>query len=199
MASSKRKMLAAREDLADRISQIAVDKGFTVFGMVNKLLELAIRADDMGVGLEKAVDNYELINAVRTASFTLVLESLLYDTAEIAFERTRERTLRVWFEAGNWIGKEYLSKETEDPLVVICSNLKAFSWNIPDFTLDKKGKDVSVRVLSPRFSESYTFLFTRFIEGILEAFDYKVTFKEVGKGNIRIEGTVRGIDGKTQG
>jgi len=42
-------------------------------------------------------------------------------------------------------------------------------------------------VLSPRFSESYTFLFTRFLEGILEAFGYGVTYKEVGRGNIRLE------------
>jgi hypothetical protein len=189
-------MMAAREDLADKISKIAVEKGFTVFGMINNLLELAIRAEAMGVSLEKAVEDYELINAVKKASFTLVLESLLYDTAEIAYERTREKTLKTWFEAGSWIGKQYGTKGIEDPLGAIGRDIKAFSWNIPEFTLEKTGDDISLRVLSPRFSESYTLLFTRFIEGIMEAFDYKVTYREVGKGNIRLEGTKRESDGK---
>jgi len=196
MASSKRKMLAAREDLADKFSKIAANKGFTIFGMINNLLGLAISAEDMGISLEKAVDNYELIRAARNASFTLILESLLYDTAEIAYERAREKTLKTWFEAGGWIGKQYDTKGIEDPFGVIRKDMKAFSWNIPEFTLEKTGKDISVRVLSPRFSESYTLLFTRFLEGILEALDYEVTYKETGKGNIRLEGTKRGTDGK---
>ncbi len=196
MASGRRKMLAAREDLADKIGKIAADKGFTIFGMINNLLELAIRSEEMGVSLEKAVDNYELINAVRKASFALVLESLLYDTAEIAYERAKEKTLRTWFEAGVWIGRQYSGRGLEDPFATIRKDMKEFSWNIPEFTLEKTGKDVSVRVLSPRFSESYTFLFNRFLEGVLEALGYEVTYREVGKGNIRLEGAKRGIDGK---
>ena len=196
MSSSKRKMLAAREDLVEKISKIAAEKGFTLFGMINNLLELAIRVDSVGVSLEKTIDNYELIKDVKNASFTLVLESLLYDTAEIAFERTKERTLKTWFEAGNWIGRQYRSKKVEDPLEVVVKNLKAFSWNIPEFVVERNNENASVRVLSPRFSESYTLLLARFLEGILEALDYKVTYKEVGKGNIRMEGTVRGTDGK---
>lgn len=198
MSSSKRKMLAAREDLADKISTLAAEKGFTLFGMINNLLELAIKAESMDVSLEKTVENYELIKAVKNASFTLVLESLLYDTTEIAYERARERTLKAWFEAGNWIGRQYRSKEISDPLEAIVRNLKAFSWNIPEFALEKNKENVSVRILSPRFSESYTILLARFFEGILEALDYKITYKEVGKGNIRMEGTMRGIDGKVK-
>jgi hypothetical protein len=53
--------------------------------------------------------------------------------------------------------------------------------------MEKTEKDISIRVLSPRFSESYTLLFTRFLEGILDAFGYGVTYKEVGRGNIRLE------------
>ena len=196
MASSRRKMLAAREDLADKFSKIAANKGFTIFGMINNLLGLAISAEDMGISLEKAVDNYRLIKAVKNASFTLVLESLLYDTTEIAYERARERTLKTWFEAGSWIGKQYDAKGIVDPLAAIARDLKAFSWNIPEFTLEKTGDVTSVRVLSPRFSESYTLLFTRLLEGIFQALDYDVTYKEIGKGNIRLEGAKRGTDGK---
>jgi hypothetical protein len=179
MTSSRRKMLAAREDLADKVSKIAASKGFTIFGMINNLLELAVSVEGMGISLEEAVDNYELIKAVRSASFTLVLESLLYDTAEIAYERAKDKTLKTWFEAGVWVGRQYITRGVEDPFTAVRRDLKAFSWNIPEFTMERLEKEVSVRVLSPRFSESYTLLFNRFLEGILEAFGYDVTFKEV--------------------
>ena len=104
MKSSRRKMLAAREDLADKLSKMAVNKGFTIFGMVNNLLELAVSVEAMGVSLDEAVDNYRIIKAVKNASFTLVLESLLYDTSEIAYQRAKDKTLAIWFDAGVWVG-----------------------------------------------------------------------------------------------
>jgi hypothetical protein len=187
MKSGRRKMLAAREDLADKASEIASSKGFTIFGMLNNLLELAITADAIGGSLEDAVDNYKIIKAVRNASFTLVLESLLYDTAEIAYQKSKDKTLNTWFDAGVWVGRQYISRSGEDPFASVRRDLKAFIWNAPEFTMDKTGKEVSIRVLSPRFSESYTLLFNRFLEGILDAFGYGVTYKEVGRGNIRLE------------
>jgi hypothetical protein len=46
---------------------------------------------------------------------------------------------------------------------------------------------VSVRIISPRFTESYTVLLASFLEGALEAFGYKITDKEVSRGAIRLE------------
>jgi hypothetical protein len=180
-------MLAARDDLAGRLGEIAASKGFTLFGMVNGLLELAAKVDDMGISLEEAVASYETIKAVKDASFTLVLESLLYETAEIAYERAKDKVSQIWFEAGVWVGRQYVARGVEDPFAAIGRDLKVFSWNIPEFTVEKLEKQVSIRVLSPRFSESYTLLFNRFLEGILEALSYGVTYKDVGRGNIRLE------------
>jgi hypothetical protein len=187
MKSGRRKMLAAREDLVDKASKIAKSKGFTLFGMINNLLELSISAEIMGITLEEAVDNYSTIRAIKNASFTLVLESLLYDTADIAYQRAKEKSLKTWFEAGVWVGKHYISKGTGDQFATLINDLKAFSWNAPDFILEMRGTEISLRVLSPRFSDSYTLLLNRFLEGILEAFAYAVTFSEVGKGTIRME------------
>jgi len=187
MKGSRRKMLAAREDLADKLGKMASSKGFTIFGMVNNLLELAVSVEAMGISLDEAVDNYRITKSVKNASFTLVLESLLYDTSEIAYQRAKEKTLTTWFDAGVWIGRQYISRGVEDPFSAVKRDLKAFSWNIPDLTMEKTQKEVSIRVLSPRFAESYTLHFNRFLEGILEAFGYGVTYKEVGRGNIRLE------------
>jgi hypothetical protein len=155
--------------------------------MLNNLLQLTINAEAMGFSLEEAFDNYRFIKAVRNASFTLILESLLYDTSDIAYQKAKDKTMTTWFDAGVWIGRQYISRGGEDPFRAVGRDLKAFIWNAPEFTMEKTGKQISIRVLSPRFSESYTFLFTRFLEGILEAFRYAVAYKEIGRGNIRLE------------
>jgi hypothetical protein len=192
LGNGRRKMLAARDDLADAISKIAERRGFTLFGYLNDLLELAIKVDGMGVSLKEAVDSYELAREVKDASFTLVLESLLYDTAAIAYEKANELTLKAWFDAGIWIAQRYLARGVKDPLAAYESELKVFGWNIPGISLERSGKMVSVRILSPRFSDSYTVLFNRFLEGFLEGSGYGVTFNEVGRGNIRLEATKKG-------
>ncbi len=190
-SGSRRKMLAARDDLADKIGKIAESRGFTLFGMVNDLLDLAIKVDRMGVSLKDAVDAYQLAKEVKDASFTLVLESLLYDTAQIAYERASEKTLKAWFDAGVWIAQRYIARGEKDPMVAYEKVLMVFGWNIPGITVEHTGKGISFRILSPRFSESYTVLFNRYLQGILTGSGYEVTFNEVGKGNIRLEALKR--------
>jgi hypothetical protein len=196
MASGRRKMLAAREDLADAASRLAAEKGYTLFSFVNNLLELAVRVESSGGSLEKAVENYALAKAVSEASFTLVLESALYGTAEIAYQKARTETLRVWYEAGVWVAKHYSNRGVKDPLTAIERGITFLSWNIPEFRIETHGNMASVRVLAPRFNESYTMLFLRFLEGILETVEYRIIHKDVGRGNIRLEAVKRGVNVK---
>ena len=195
MVSGRRKMLAARDDLADKIGKIAQSRGFTVFGMVNDLLDLAIKVDGMGISLREAVEASELAKDVRDASFVLVFESLLYDTVQVAFEEAGEKMLKVWFDAGVWLAQRYIARGVADPLAAYEKDLRVFAWNVPGITVERSGDGVSVRILSPRFSEVYTVLFNRYLEGVLVGCGYEVTFNEVGRGNIRLEAVKRGVDG----
>ncbi len=187
MKSGQRKMLAARDDLADKIGKIAEKRGFTLFGMVNELLELTIKVDGMGISLKEAVASYELAQEVKDASFTLVLESLLYDTAGIAYEKASAKTLNVWHDAGVWIAQRYLARGVNDLLAAFEQELKMFAWNVANISVDRLENSVSFRILSPRFSQSYTELYNSYLKGVLTGLKYKVTFNELGKGNIRLE------------
>jgi hypothetical protein len=64
--------------------------------------------------------------------------------------------------------------------------------------MERSKKGVSFRILSPRFSESYTVLFNRYLQGILAGSGYEVSFNEVGRGNIRLEAVKRGVDGNSR-
>jgi hypothetical protein len=67
--------------------------------------------------------------------------------------------------------------------------LKDFTWNIPELELNNnEEKDkLSIRIVSPRIPEAYTFLFKAFLEGALETFGYKINSKEVSRGIIILE------------
>jgi hypothetical protein len=145
----------------------------------------------MDVSLKEAVDSYKLAQEVKNASFTLVLESLLYDTAQIAYEKDSEKILKIWYDAGVWIAHRYIARGEKDPMAAYEKELRVFGWNIPGIDLERSGKSYSFRVLSPRFSESYTLLFNHYLQGILYGSGYEVTFNEVGKGNIRLEASKR--------
>ena len=52
MSTTRRKMLAADETLANRVVDIAKRREQTAYQTVNKILEQAIKADSMGLALE---------------------------------------------------------------------------------------------------------------------------------------------------
>lgn len=196
--SSNRKMLAAREDLADKLSEIAAKRGFTLFGLVNELLETTIKVDSMGISFKEAVDAYELTKEVRDASYTLVLESLIYDTADLAYEQAGERALKTWFDAGVWAARRYIAHGVEDPLSAYERELKLFNWNVSGANVERNGKKVSIRIFSPRFTKNFTILFNRYLNGVVVGCGYEVTLNEVGRGNIRLEASLKG-DGTASG
>jgi hypothetical protein len=187
-------MLAAREDLADKMSAIAAQRGLTLFSLVNELLEVAIKVDEMGISFRETVGAYELTREAQDASFTLVLESLLYDTVDIATEKANQETLKAWLDAGVWVARRYFARGEKDPLGAYEREVKVFGWNISSFTMERTGSKVAIRMVSPRFSKNYTILFNCYLMGILKGSGYEVTFNEVGRGNIRLEATFKGVE-----
>lgn len=192
--SGNRKMLAAREDLADKMSAIAAQRGLTLFSLVNELIEVAIKVDDMGISLKEAVDAYELTREAQDASFTLILESLLYDTSDLAYEKANPETLKTWFNAGVWVARRYIARGDKDPLGAYERELRVFGWNIASFNFERSGQKVTIRMISPRFSKNFTALFNQYLLGILKGSGYEVTFNEVGRGNIRVEAAFKGVE-----
>lgn len=190
----RRKMLAAREDLVEQISDIANRRGFTLFNMINDLLELAIKVEGMGLSLRDVVDEYGLVKAAKDMGFVLGLENLWYDMVELAYSKAKSKTLKSWFEAGAWLAKRYATSDVADPVEAFKRDLEAFTWNAPEFTIEKVENKLSIRIISPRFPESYTVLLTSFLEGALESFNYEIAEKEVSKGNIRLEAFRKGAD-----
>ena len=187
----KRKSFAAREDLLDGMNKIAKENDLSLYGFVNEVFELTLRANELGVNLCSLIDSREVLKDAMDSGYMLGLESLWYEMAELAYAKAKKKALQNWFDAGVWLAKCYVTGETNDPFEDFKKDLKDFTWNIPELEVNKEADKVSVRIVSPRFSESYTLLFTSFIEGALETFGYKIGSKEVSRGIICLEAVKR--------
>jgi len=187
LKSIKRKTLFAREDLVNKLLSIAKQQGRSLYGLVNEIFELVIRAEDLGVNLQKAFEERWILKKARKDGFILVPEGLWYEMAEIAYQNSKDEALKRWFEAGVWLAKRYMEVETEEPLEAFKRSLKAYSWNMAEMVIEEKNEKISIRIISPRMPETYAKLYSTFIEGALNTFGYKIAKKEVSFGNIRIE------------
>jgi len=183
----RRKSFAAREDLLDGMNKVAKHGDLSLYGFLNQVFELTLKANELGVNLSSLIDSRESLKAAMEGGFTLGLERLWYEMAEIAYTNAKKKALKSWFDAGVWFAKRYVTGETDDPFEAFKKDLKDFTWNVPDLEVNKAADTVSVRIVSPRFTEAYTLLFTSFLEGALETFGYKIDSKEVSRGIIRLE------------
>jgi len=177
----KRKMLAARSDLADRVSEIAVRRG-TLYDYVNDILEQAIRADSMGLNLSEVLDDMWVLKAARGAGFTFVSQKLLYDLVEKAYKRLGKKEMQdLWYETGQWYGRYYSDLDKFEDMT------KKLLTEISDLKILKDDEDrLSLTCLSSKFTEGYTELFSKFLEGVLDALGYAKDGGEVSKGMISL-------------
>jgi len=194
----RRKTFVAREDLLDRLAEIAEQKGYSLYALVNGIFELAVRAEEAGVNLKRFLEDYVAFKRARDAGFILEPERLCYVMADMAYERFKGRIVREWFEAGVWFAKRYVMGGGGDSWEGFRRDLEALLWNVQEFEVERSGDHVAIRILSPRFSEAYTHLFEAFLEGCLEAFGYRNAVREVYRGRIFIK-AVKGVGGAAEG
>jgi hypothetical protein len=183
----RRKTFAAREDLIERGSELAKEKGFTLYAFVNEILECAFQAEELGVNLRRLVDERGMLKAAKDASFVLGLESVWYELSDIACEKAKRRALNCWIEAGAWLAKRYITSGVDDPFLAFKTDFEALTWNASELDIEREKSKVMIRIISPKFSESYTFLLAAFLESALKTFEYNRFSKDVTRGTIRMK------------
>lgn len=190
MKSEKRRTFVAREDLLAQINDLAKKSGRSMYDAINETFELALKANGEGISLRSALEEQGLLRDAREKGFIMGLENLWIDMAEMSYSKSKTDALRAWNSAGVWFGKRYLADE-EDPIKSFSRDAKKFFWNVPDFEITSSKNGVSIRAISPKFTESYSRLFSSFLEGALEAMDYAIESREVSNGSVRITGLRR--------
>jgi len=184
----KRKTFVARADLIDQLGKVAETKGYSLYALVNEIFELVLKAEELGLDLRRIFEERGVLEKAKSAGFILGLESLWYSMTDLVYEKAKNRVLKEWAEAGLWLAKRYATSCSTDPIEDLKRDLRAFIWNASQFIIEVEGEGISVRILSPRFSEGYSFLLAALLEGLLNGLGFEVVEREVFRGNIRLEG-----------
>ncbi len=186
MSKVKRKTFAAREDLLSKLAELAEFKGLSLYKFINQIFVSGIRAEELNIRLDEVIDEHIILEQAKYSGFILVLEKLWREVVNEIYNKNEEWTLKKWFDAGQWLAKRSISKGID--FEAFTANLKTFFWNVPEFNATRIGKNVSIRLITPRFSESHANVFSSFFEGMLQAFGYKTIKKHVVAGSIRLTG-----------
>jgi hypothetical protein len=186
-AVARRKMLAANEQVANRVAELAKRRGTTVFQTVNDILEQAMRVEEMGLSLKEVVDKREALEKARRLGFAFTIERLLYEVVDLACNRDKDDVSEIWLDTGRWYGK-YFASRSKDGVREFREALELLSFGTYEFDLkeNRGGGAVSVDCVGEHFTGGYSELFSLFIEGVFDAFGYRPVNREVSKSIIRL-------------
>jgi hypothetical protein len=182
---SRRKILAAEEDLANKVAQLAEKRGLTVYQTVNDILEQALRAEGQGLNLKEALDRRGDMERAHEMGLTFTVEHLYYQVVDAAYGRDKEKVRDLWRDMGFWYGKYFKGKGSEP--VKDLTDALTFMTHGSQFTAEKgKGDELTVSCINERYTRGYTEVFATFIEAAFQVLGYSTVENEASRGIIRI-------------
>ncbi len=186
MSSSRRKMLAAQEDIANLIAELAKRKDMTVYQTVNDILEQALRVEGMGLSLREVVDERWMLERAREIGFTFTIEQLLYRIVDKSYEEDKEKSTEIWREMGHWYGKYFKAKH-ENPLEAFREAMELFCVGDAEYSLEHNSRDITLSFIGEKLTPGYTELFSVLLEELMKVLGYKLKDKELRKGMVKLQ------------
>jgi hypothetical protein len=179
-------MLAADEDIANKVAEMAKQRDSTVFQTVNDILEQALRADGMGLNLSEIIDNRGMLEDAQKTGFAFIIERLLYDSIDLAHQHAEVQISDMWFDMGRWYGN-YFNNKSRDAIDAFQRSMQLLTLGTSEFSIEKtRNGKLSVSCVGEKFTSGFTEVFSLFIEGVFQTLGYNLFLKENSKGIIRL-------------
>jgi len=184
---SDKKFIAVRADLLQKAIEISNRRGKTFYSFVNEIFEQAIKADELDLTLPEILEKYVFMEALRKSGAVMVTLDLLNYCIDKLLESHSEELLKRWYESGVWYGK-YLAAKFKDPLDALGKTLSMYFWEISEARVKAEGDGrASIKIIAPNQKQEHTELLASFLEGAVNALNYKVTRREFWRGIIIME------------
>ncbi|MCW4049831.1 MAG: hypothetical protein NWE89_08855 [Candidatus Bathyarchaeota archaeon] len=185
-STSRRKMLAAQEDIANQIVELAKRKDMTVYQTVNDILEQAMRVEGIGLSLKQVVDERWMLERAKEIGFTFTIEQLLIQIVDGAFVENKEKFTVILREIGHWYGK-YFDAKHDEPLQAFRDAMELFCLGDMEYSLEQGNRELSLTLIGEKLTPGYTELFSVMTEELLTVLGYKLKDKELRKGMLKLE------------
>jgi hypothetical protein len=173
----KRKFLAAKENLADKINEIAKEHGRTVFSIVNEALGAFISANEWGKDLTTIIEDARILEIARNSGMVLMPEPLHERLMESASFDSKMK--EYWRSSGVVFGK-YLDLNGIKDLKKVERVLKEVVGVNPDISISSE----RLVCISPRLGEKRSEAVAVFLEGVMSSMGLEIASREVSKGII---------------
>jgi hypothetical protein len=190
VGSAKRgdkKFIAVRSDLLQKAIEISNRRGKSFYGFVNEIFEQAIKAEEMDSTLPEIIERYRFVETLRKAGAVMITLDLLNYCLDRLLETRSMDLLEKWYESGIWYGK-YLSAKFENPLEALSKTLNMYFWEISEIRFSSSSDGTAtLKIIAPNQSHEHTELLAKFVEGVINSLNYKISKRESWRGIIILE------------
>jgi hypothetical protein len=185
-SSGRRKMLAAQEDIANQIVDLAKRKDTTVYQTVNDILEQALRVEGIGLSLKQVVDERWMLERAQEMGFTFTIEQLLFQIADASYNDDPDKYSKIWSEMGHWYGKYFQAKHSQ-PMKAVRDALELFCLGNMEYSLEEADRQLELSVIGEKLTPGYTELFSILMIEVFNVLGYKLKEKEIRKGILKLQ------------
>lgn len=171
----KRKFVAARADLVEKISELAKKSGRTMFSILNEALDAFIKAKEKNKDLYTILEEMSVIEIARNAGMIFVPEAIY----NIIMENNNIEN--YWKNSGQLFGK-YLEINGFKELKNIEKAIKEIIGEDIDISISSN----KIICICPRLMENRLRDIASFLEGVMVNFGFNIIKKEISKGIVII-------------
>jgi len=178
-------MLAAEEDLANKIVKLAEKKGLTVYQTVNVILQQALKAEESGIDVNDIVEKKGTFERAKGMGLTFTVEHLYYELVELGQNKNKEKIKDLFRDTGFWYGKYFKGKT--DSLKLLLEALEYLTYG-GQFTVEKlRADEMIISCINDNYPKSYTECLGIFMESAFQILGYKTEETEALKGIVKVK------------
>jgi hypothetical protein len=183
-----KRLVYVNDDLLAEVAKASRSRGETITKFLEESLIQAIKVTKAGYDLKQLGQFFEVLYIQRILGGVFVPLDVLNFLTNCALKGDKDSLANVWFENGKWHGK-YLKERFADPVKALGTFLEVSRWDLSEVEVKRFSAIARVRCISAVLSEEATQLLARFIEGIMQGFDYNLQKCDLLKGMIVMEFT----------
>jgi hypothetical protein len=176
------KFIVVPAAVANRVRLVSGRLGSSVANYATEVFNQAFRVDEMGSGLEEAVDMYRLVTVQRGAGCIQVNRARFKDLAKRLYVEDAEELTGIWYESGRWYGAYLLTKLNGEDVFGFLEKDLMVSWNLDEAEIKQQDFLVSIRCTSFGMSMELTDLLVNYLVGLMEESGYVENDREALRG-----------------
>ena len=176
------KLIKVPKALASQLSLVVRRLGVSISDYTADALTQALRINDMGSNLEKAVDTYQLVNIHKRAGLVNLSRRTLTRIVSILPDESVKILNEGSKEAGQWYAAYISSKLPSDSVLLFLENDLKISWNLDEVKIVEEDVLVHFRCTSFNMTVGITELLVLYTRGVFEELGYSVKDEAVLPG-----------------